>query len=213
MAVTTELPVSADVEIVSDEVLWRGRTALQLVKFRQRRFDGAMSGVRTWELWRRGRAAAVLPYDPVADCVVMIEQFRLPAFAAGLDPVLLELPAGLADGSEPSESIVRREMVEETGLSVGALVEIGNFILTPGGADETCMIYAGCVRVPIANGRIGIGGLASEQEDILVRAMPAMEAIEAVFAGRIQNSVAAIGLLWLANKREWLRDVWANQGG
>jgi len=50
-----------------------------VVKFRHRRFDGTMSGIRTWEVWRRGRASALLPYNPIADAVVLIEQFRFPA--------------------------------------------------------------------------------------------------------------------------------------
>src|ERR1700693_1098226 len=73
------LPAYPGVDICSEQRVWNGRFPLDVVRFRHRRFDGAMSGVKTWEVWRRGRAAAVLPYDPVADVVVLIEQFRLPA--------------------------------------------------------------------------------------------------------------------------------------
>jgi hypothetical protein len=41
-----------------------------------------------------------------------------------------------------------------------------------------------------------------------VRVWPAAQAIEAVLAGRINNSVAAIGLLWLAARRSVLRQEW-----
>ncbi len=92
-----ELPPHPDVTIESAQRVWNGRFPLDVVGFRQRQFDGSTSGLRTWELWRRGRAAALLPYDPTADAVVLIEQFRLPALAAGLDPVLVEIPAGLHD--------------------------------------------------------------------------------------------------------------------
>src|SRR5579875_243712 len=91
------MPAHPDLRVESDQTVWNGRFALQVVKLRNRRFDGAMSGLRTWELGRRGRAAALLPYDPVADAVVLIEQFRLPALAAGVDPVMVEVPAGLCD--------------------------------------------------------------------------------------------------------------------
>ena len=102
------LPADPNVAIETDETVWDGRFALQRIKFRQRRFDGQMSGLRTWELWRRGRAAALLPYDPAADAVVLIEQFRLPALAAGVDPVMVEVPAGLCDpGEEPATTVVR----------------------------------------------------------------------------------------------------------
>jgi ADP-ribose pyrophosphatase len=204
------LPAHPDVLVSSDQRVWNGRFPLDVVKFRHRRFDGTLSGEKTWEVWRRGRAAAVLPYDPVADVVLLIEQFRLPALAAGLDPVLVELPAGLCDDGESPEVTARREAGEEMGLEVGALQWIGSFLLTPGGSDEVCELYAGRVQAPPvdADGIAGHGGMAAEQEDIRVRVWPAAQAIEAVLAGRINNSVAAIGVLWLAARRSVLREEW-----
>ncbi|MDB5401812.1 MAG: nudF, partial [Rhodopila sp.] len=92
---TLPIPPHPDVVIESEQRVWSGRFPLDVVKFRHRRFDGTLSNTRTWELWRRGRAAALLPYDPIADALVLIEQFRFPALAAGVDPTLVELPAGL----------------------------------------------------------------------------------------------------------------------
>ena len=196
------------VEVCSEQRVWSGRFPLDVVRFRHRRFDGALSGVKTWEVWRRGRAAAVLPYDPVADAVVLIEQFRLPALAAGLDPVLVELPAGLCDDGETPETTARRETAEEMGLVVGALQRIGGFLLTPGGSDELCELYAGRVQAPVTDpdGIAGHAGVVAEHEDIRVRVWPAEQAIG--LAGRMVNSVAAIGLLWLAARRAVLRKEW-----
>jgi ADP-ribose pyrophosphatase len=204
------LPSSPDIVIESDETVWKGRFSLDIVKFRHRRFDGTFSGTRTWELLRRGKAAAVLPYDPVADMVVVIEQFRLPAYAAGLHSVMVELAAGLVDGSDTPEATILRESQEEMGLEVDSLEKIGDFLLTPGGCDELCTLFAGRVRLPPLgpDGYIGTGGLAREQEDILVRALPAAEVIEKAIAGAYPNSVATIGLLWFAARREWLRSKW-----
>jgi ADP-ribose pyrophosphatase len=103
------------IELLSEQRVWSGRFPLDVVRFRHRRFDGTVSGEKTWEVWRRGRAAAVLPYDPTADAVVLIEQFRLPALVAGLDPVLVEMPAGLCDDGEAAEATARRETLEEMG--------------------------------------------------------------------------------------------------
>jgi ADP-ribose pyrophosphatase len=198
------------VVIEADETVWNGRFPVQLVRFRQRRFDGTMSGPRSWELLRRGKAAAVLPYDPVADLVVVIEQFRLPAFAAGLPPVMVELAAGLIDGDDTPEATIRREAVEEMGLELHELERIGDFLLTPGGCDELCTLFAGRVRLGAIgpDGLLGIGGLASEQEDIRVRALPAAHVIEQALAGAYPNSVATLGLLWFAARRDWLRARW-----
>ena len=206
----TDFPTSPDVVIDSADTVWNGRFPVQLVHFSHRRFDGAMSKRRSWELLRRGTAAAVLPYDPVADKVVVIEQFRLPAFAAGLPGTMVELAAGLTDGTESAEATIRREAVEEMGLELHQMEPIGRFLLTPGGCDELCTLFAGRVHLGAVgpDGLLGMRGLASEQEDIRVRALPAAHVIEQALAGAYPNSVATIGLLWFAAKRDWLRARW-----
>ena len=204
------LPAHPDVLVETDQRVWDGRFPLEVVRFRHRRFDGTLSGVKTWELWRRGHAAAVLPYDPVADVVVLIEQFRLPALVAGLDPVLVELPAGLCDDGEAPDETARREMAEEMGLAVGELRHVGGFLLSPGGSDEVCELYVGRVTAPAAdaNGIAGHAGMVEEHEDIRVRVWPVARAIEAALAGSVPNSVATIGLLWLAARHAELREAW-----
>jgi ADP-ribose pyrophosphatase len=170
-----------------------------------------MSATRTWEVWRRGQASALVPYDPIADAVVLIDQFRLPALAAGLDPVLVELPAGLCEAGEDPVATIQREMLEEMNLSADRVEKIGGFLLTSGGADEFCHLYVGRVTAPRADadGIAGYGGEISENEDIRVRVWPAAKAIEAAFAGDFTNSVTALGLFWLAAKRDVLRRTWS----
>ena len=206
----TRLPAHPGVEIESDETVWHGRFPLQKVRFRHRRFDGAMSAPLTWELWRRGRATALLPYDPAADRVVLIEQFRLPALAAGVAPVMTEVPAGLCEPGESEEETMRRELREEIGLDADRLLPVGRFVLTPGGADEIVTLFAGRVTAPPADrdGTAGLHGLAAEHEDIRLRVLDAPAAIEAAAAGAYPNSVCTIALLWLGLKREELRRAW-----
>jgi ADP-ribose pyrophosphatase len=207
---TLPIPPHADVAVESEQRVWSGRFPLDVVKFRHRRFDGAMSDTRTWEIWRRGQAAALLPYDPLADAVVLIEQFRFPAVVAGIDPTLVELPAGLCDDNEDPAETVRREMQEEMNLGADRMERIGGFLLTAGGSDEFCHLYAGRVVAPVGDdeGIVGYGGEVSENEDIRVRVWDAEEAIQAAFAGLFANSITAIGLFWLASKRDWLRQKW-----
>jgi ADP-ribose pyrophosphatase len=204
------LGATADTTIESQQRAWDGRFPLDVVRFRHRRFDGALSGPRIWELWRRGPAAAVLPYDPDSDQVVLIEQYRLPALAAGIEPVLVEFPAGLCDAGETPEQTARREMLEEMSLPVTTLLPIGNFLLSPGGADELCALYLGRVVAPAADadGIVGITGLAEENEDIRTRVWPAAQAFEAALAGRFANVVATLGLLWLAARHGVMRTAW-----
>jgi ADP-ribose pyrophosphatase len=210
---TRPIPPHPDVIIEHEQNVWSGRFPLDVVKFRHRRFDGVMSNTRTWELWRRGQAAALLPYDPHADAVVLIEQFRLPALAAGVDPTLVELPAGLCEENEDPADTIRREMHEEMNLTADCVERIGGYMLTAGGADEFCHLYAGRVVAPAADGEgiVGHGGEAAENEDIRVRVWSAADAIEAAFAGCFTNSITVIGLFWLASRRDWLRQKWMTQ--
>jgi ADP-ribose pyrophosphatase len=211
MPSSANLPAHPDVQVESVERVWDGRFPLDRIRFRHRRFNGSFSGTRTWELWRRGRAAALLPYDPVADQVVLIEQFRLPALAAGLDPVMIEVAAGLCDAGESPEQTVVREAQEEIGLTVDRLEHIGDFLLTPGGADEFTAVFVGRAKAPAADtdGIAGFSGMATESEDIRVRVWPAERAVAAALEGEIANSVAAIALLWLAARRSSLRSRWS----
>lgn len=206
----TPSPLPPAAEILAEQTVHHGRFPKQVLRFRFRRFDGTMSRPLSWEVWRRGQAAALLPYDPETDRVVLIEQFRLPALLAGLAPRLLEVPAGLLDEDDP-ERCARRETTEEAGLSVGRTEKLGLYLLTPGGSDERIHLFAGEVAAP-PTGADGIGGrfgLAEEGEDIRVRVFDANDAIEAAFDGRVSNATTAIALAWLGLNRDRLRREWS----
>jgi ADP-ribose pyrophosphatase len=204
------VPAAAGLEIDDQTVPWSGRSTLRLVRFRHLRFDGAWSAPVTWELWQRGRAAAMLPYDPVRDQVVLIEQFRLPAHAAGMDGIMREIPAGLCEPGETPEATIRRELEEEAGVTARRAQWIGDFLLAPGTSDETISIFVGEVRAPEADraNDTDLSHRRDANEDIRVVVVPAAVAIEDALAGKLPNSVATIGLLWLAVRRDWLRTLW-----
>ena len=205
------LPAHPDVVIESAQRAWSGRFAVDVFRFRHRRFDGTMSEPRPWELWRRGRAVAMIPYDPVTDTVVLIEQFRFPAYAAGIGPVLVELPAGLLEDGEEPEAAMRRELREEMRLEAGEMLRIGAYLLTAGGSDEMLELYVGRVTAPPhgPDGIAGHAGAEDEGEDIRTRVWPADQAIALALSGETPNSITTIGLLWLAAKRNDLRKQWS----
>jgi ADP-ribose pyrophosphatase len=192
----------------SEETVWAGRFAYQILRFRFRRFDGTLSGLLTWELWRRGRAVAILPYDPWTDRVGLIEQFRLPALAAGLDPLLLECPAGLLEPDEDPDEAARRETAEETGLAPDRFARIGEFLLMQGGCDETVTFTAARCRLP-EPGTHGDHGLASEQESTRLVVLTAADAFDAVATNGIRNAPTALALLWLQTRHAALRADWS----
>ena len=143
-------------------------------------------------------------------CVPEITGSNVPALAAGVEPVMTEIPAGMCEKDAAPAATVRREAVEEMGLETDLLHPIGDFVLSAGASDEHCVLFAGRVHAPVAgpDGIAGHAGLNTEQEDIQVRVMPAEVAIEKAVAGQYPNSITAIALLWLAAKRDWLRREW-----
>ncbi|MBL0900344.1 MAG: NUDIX domain-containing protein, partial [Reyranella sp.] len=156
--------------------------------------------------FERGQAAALLPYDPVRDEVVLIRQFRAGSFAAGRHPWSWEIVAGIIEEGESPEDLVRRETVEEANLEVRDLAFINSVMLTPGACSESCTMFAGRID---ASGAGGIFGLASENENILVKAMPFVEVRAMLDRAEIDNAIAVIALQWLALHRDALRKRWS----
>ncbi len=196
-----------DVEIVAHEVLHRGYFQLEQYRLRHRLHAGGWSDVITRELFERGHAAAVLPYDPRRDAVVLVQQFRVGALAARRGPWLTEAVAGISGPGETPEDVVRREAREEAGLDLGELFPISRHLTSPGGCSETVAIFCGRVDAASAG---GIHGLGHEHEDIRVIVLPAQDA----FALRrrnveIEDGTTVLALLWLELNREELRRRWA----
>ena len=62
---------SQDVEIISKETVFKGFFKMVAYRFKHRLFAGGWSGIVEREMFERGHAAAMLPYDPVTDQVVI----------------------------------------------------------------------------------------------------------------------------------------------
>ncbi len=204
------IPPHPGVDIRADEVVWSGRFPLQRVVFTYTRFDGMPSRELTWELWRRGRGVAMLPYDPWADRVALIEQFRLPVLAAGFPPIETECVAGLLEAGEDPAEAALRETREEAGLDPDRIEAIGRYFLMQGGCDEMMHLYCGRTRLPEA-GAGGTHGLVAEGEDIRLLLMPTAEAFARLDANTITNATAALCLHWLRQHRERLRRDWTSE--
>jgi ADP-ribose pyrophosphatase len=128
-----------------------------------------MSGEIKREVFERGQAAAVLPYDPVRDEVVLIRQFRAGSYVAGRHPWGWEAVAGIIEDGETPADVARREAVEEAAITITDLLPMGTVVLSPGACSETCTSFLGRADT---KGAGGIFGLESENENILVKAVP-----------------------------------------
>lgn len=167
---------------------------------------GGQSGEIVRELFERGRAAAVLPYDPERDEVVLIRQFRVGPYANGEAPWAIEIVAGIIDAGEAAVDVARRELKEEANLEpTGSILRIGLCYVSPGGSTETCENFIAPVDAAKAG---GVFGLAEEGEDIQVLVWPYERAFRALSDGLITAAPAVIALQWLALNRERLRREW-----
>ena len=193
------------VEIVEREACFRGFYALDRVHLRHELFAGGMGPLISRELFVRHDAVCVLPYDPLRDAVVLIEQFRVGALDKSAHPWLLELVAGLIDKDEVPEEVARREAMEEAGLTLGELWPVTAYYPSPGGSDERVHLYVGRCD---SRGAGGIHGLVEEGEDIRVLVLSLDEALAAMEAGRLDNAASIIALQWLALHRELVRQTW-----
>ena len=198
-------PPAKSVELIERETPFQGYFRIDRYTLRHTLFAGGMSEPLTREVFERGHAAAILPYDPARDTVVLIEQFRIGAYAAGRDPWLIEVVAGIIDDGETARDVALRELDEEAGLTAEQLEPIGEVLLSPGGTSETLALF--CARVDASNAE-GIHGLADEHEDIRVAAMPFADAVATLDRGDIVSAPAVIALQWLALHRDQLRKRW-----
>lgn len=193
------------VETLAMDPLYRGYFGATRYTLRHQTFAGGWSPVITREVFERGHAVAVLPYDPVRDEVVLIEQFRAGALAAGWNPWLIEVPAGMIEPGEAPEAVARRETAEEIGLEVGRLDFIAHILCTPGGSSETLAVYCGEVSTQAVCDH---GGLADEHEDIRVFAMSADNAVALLDQGALDNASTVLVMQWFALNRAKLRARW-----
>ncbi|HBC83466.1 MAG TPA: ADP-ribose diphosphatase [Escherichia sp.] len=194
-----------DVEIIARETLYNGFFSLRRYRFRHRLFNGEMSGEVTREIFERGHAAVLLPYDLARDEVVLIEQIRIPAYDTSETPWLLELVAGMIEEGESVEDVARREAVEEAGLQVGRVKEFMSYLASPGGTSERLSLMVGEVDATQAK---GIHGLVEENEDIRVHVVSREQAYQWVEEGKIDNAASVIALQWLQLHYEKLRTEW-----
>ncbi len=189
-----------DVELLDQQTVFQGYFRMDRYQVRHRKYDGQWSRPVTREVLERGHAAAVLPYDPVLDRVVLVEQFRAGVYAHGqiepdARPWQIEIIAGIIDAGETAESVARREALEKANCELaGDLLPVMDYYISPGAVSEFMEIYCGrCNSKNLG----GTHGLDQENEDIRVLAMPFQRAIKLLNTGKIQNSAAVIALQWL----------------
>jgi len=193
-----------DVILEKREVLFQGFYRVDKLHLRHRQFAGGMGPLITREMFVRRPAVGVLIYDADADCVLLIEQFRVGALDNQY-PWQMEIVAGLVEPGESLEDVVRRESLEEAGVTIDVLEQVMEFLPSPGGSDESFTLFVGSADLARAG---GIHGLEAEGEDIRVNVMSMNQAMAALQNGRINNAPCILALQWLALNKPRLQSRW-----
>ena len=165
-----------NVETLSDD--WY---VLKKTTFQYRRRDGNWQR-QSRETYDRGNGAAILLYDGERRTVILVRQFRLPAFVNGYDDLVIEVAAGLLDEADPAERI-RAEVEEETGYRVRDVVPVFEAFMSPGAVTEKLYFFTG--RYSPADRVSDGGGHADEGEDIEVMEVGFDEAMAMIASGAI----------------------------
>tara|TARA_B100001027_G_C16173343_1_gene288023 strand:+ start:97 stop:732 length:636 start_codon:yes stop_codon:yes gene_type:complete len=168
------------------------------------KFDGSKSDVVTRSALISFDAVIVLPYDPIHDRVLLVEQFRTGPFARqDEDPWCLEPIAGLIDHGETPEEAGLREAHEEAGLTLSRLELVARSYPSPGISTEFFHQYIGITSLPKTTSLVS--GLASEAEDIRSHIFCFSDFLKMIDAGQITVGPAILLGLWLAQHRDKLR--------
>lgn len=194
------------VEVTQRRIAYSHYYALEEIHLRHEKFSGDMSGTMERAVFVGNDAAILLPYDPVRDCVMLVEQIRMGPLVRG-DSTLWQLEpiAGGIDPGETPEDAARREAQEEAGLTLIALEKIAEVYASPGNATEFFYVFLGLADLP--DTVTGIGGLDSEHEDIRSHIMPFDSFIEMVDTFGATNAPLVMAANWLARHRDRLRSV------
>jgi ADP-ribose pyrophosphatase len=192
-------------KILSRQLAYQGYFRLECLQIRHSLYSGGWSEVLEREVVRRSDCVAVLPYDPVRDEVLLIEQFRVGAIDSQQGPWLIEIAVGLIEPGERREAVAHHETRDRTGCELLELQRICECYVFPGAFAEQVSLYI--ARADLGGVR-DVYGLKAEGEDIRVSRVSAPEAFEMVASNVIVSAIPIIGLQWLQINHERIREQW-----
>jgi ADP-ribose pyrophosphatase len=192
-----------EIRMISEDVGYAGFFELKRLTLAHELFAGGMSPTIAREVLCTREVAAAIVYDSERDRLVMIEQFRIGALAAGRVPWILDIVAGRIEHGHSVEDTVRREVEEETGLRPTSIELIGHFYTAPHLSNERLHLY--CAEVDSSTAG-GVHGIAAEGEDIHVVTIAREEACRWAESGDA-SLWAALAISWLSNRVAGQKDL------
>jgi nudix-type nucleoside diphosphatase (YffH/AdpP family) len=188
------MTISDRIRVQNVRVLSENHYTLKTTTFAWRRANGAWQ-TQHRETYDRGNGATLLPYNLAQRTVVLVRQFRYPAFVNGYNDLLIEAAAGLLDNESP-EVRIRAEAEEETGYRLGDIRKVFEAFMSPGAVTEKLHFFVAAYEPAM---KIGSGGgIADEGEDIEVLELPIDLALAMIGDGRIADAKTIILLQYAA---------------
>jgi nudix-type nucleoside diphosphatase (YffH/AdpP family) len=188
------MTIADRIRVKNVRVLSDSHYVLKTTTFDWRRANGEWQ-TQHRETYDRGNGATLLPYNLAQRTVVLVRQFRYPAFVSGYDDLLIEAAAGLLDNETP-ELRIRAEVEEEAGYRLGEVIKIFEAFMSPGAVTEKLHFFVAEYEPTM---RVGSGGgLASEGEEIEVLELPIDQALAMIADGRIADAKTILLLQYAA---------------
>ncbi|MEP1519012.1 NUDIX domain-containing protein [Ascidiaceihabitans sp.] len=178
--------------------------ALDALTLSHEKFRGGMSNTLQRAVFIGADAAIVLPYDPIRDCVLLVEQLRVGPIGRG-DAVAWQYEpiAGRVDAGEQPMDCARREAQEEAGLVLDVLEPIAEGYPSPGTSSEFFYVYVGVTD--LSEYVTGVSGLDTENEDIRTHILTFDALMTLVQDRAAANIPLSLCAYWLAHNRDRLR--------
>jgi len=188
------MSVSDRIRVQNVRVLSDQHYTLKSTTFAWRRANGEWQ-TQSRETYDRGNGATLLPYNIAQRSVVLVRQFRYPAYLSGYDDLLIEALAGMLDEEAP-EIRIRAEAEEETGYRLGAIRKVFEAFTSPGAVTEKLHFFVAEYQPEM---KIGSGGgIAAEGEEIEVLELPIDQALAMIGDGRIVDAKTIMLLQYAA---------------
>lgn len=186
--------IASDIRLHGLTILSDNHYVLRKAEFELRRSDGHWQR-QARESYDIGDGAAVLPIDRARSLVVLVRQFRWPAYENGYRGALIEAIAGKLDGDSPEQCAIK-EAEEEAGIRIANPTRVFHCFMSPGAVKERLSLFV--ADYDLTAPRMKGGGHAQEGEDIAVLEPSLADALTMVAKGEIIDAKTIMLLQWAA---------------
>ncbi len=185
--------MTSDFKIINKKKLHDGFFKMNEFTLTYKKYDGQWSENIKREVFGGSQVAAVLPYDPVKNEIILVQQFRPGTISKNVNNYVDEIVAGIIDHNEEPISAAKRECFEETGCNVKKITPILEYFPSPGSSESYYHLFLGEIET-ITETRIR--GVEGENEDIFVKSYKVEKLKQKLIDNKIINGLTLIALQW-----------------